>query len=175
MGDEHILPNSAVCVANGYLLVASDFDYLRQLLLADAQSERLVHSGDYQQTWEAIRQLTQSEMGAWWFSRTEESVRPTYELLRQGRMPESKTMLGRVLNELLTTEVEEEEGQLRKQKVDASKLPDFETVRRYFGPSGRVIHSDPDGWFVTGATLNKSTAPVVASSERRGAARTGEN
>ena len=40
------------------------------------------------------------------FGRTDEEVRPTFELIRQGKMPESKTMLGKMLNNMLTTEVE---------------------------------------------------------------------
>ena len=70
-------------------------------------------------------------------------------------MPESETTIGELLNELLTTEEEEDEGILRRQQVDGSKLPEFEMVRRYFGPAGRVTRSDEDGWLITGATLNK--------------------
>ena len=89
------------------------------------------------------------------FGRIDEEVRPTFELIRQGKMPESKTMLGKLLNNMLTTEAERKEGILRKQRVDGSSLPSFEAVRRYFGPPGHVVRSDKDGWFVTGAVLNK--------------------
>jgi hypothetical protein len=51
--------------------------------------------------------------------------------------------------------VERTEGILRKQRVDGSKLPNFEAVRRYFGPAGRVMRSEKDGWFMSGAVLNK--------------------
>ena len=47
------------------------------------------------------------------------------------------------------------QGVPRKQKIDGSTLPSFEMVRRYFGPTGRVLRSDEDGWFLTGAVLNK--------------------
>lgn len=35
------------------------------------------------------------------FSRTDEEYRPVYELFRAGRMPESETMFGKLLNMLL--------------------------------------------------------------------------
>ena len=90
------------------------------------------------------------------FSRTDEEYRPTYELLRQGKMPESETLLGRILNELLTDDDEE----LRKQRFDGSKLPNFEIVRRYFGPAGVAITPENDGWFVVGAMVRKDATLV---------------
>jgi hypothetical protein len=56
---------------------------------------------------------------------------------------------------LLTTEVEREEGQVRKQRIDGSTLPNFEALRRYLGPAGRVLRSEPNGWFFTAAVLDK--------------------
>ena len=69
------------------------------------------------------------------FSRTDEEYRPTYELIRQGKMPESESMLGRFLNRLLGPD---DEDVLREQKIDGSQLPDFQAVRRYLGPAGLV-------------------------------------
>ena len=75
-----------------------------------------------------------------------------YELIRAGRMPESETMLGKLLNSLLG---EGKEGVPRAQRIDGSKLPDFEAVRRYFGPAGGTFTSEADGWFVTGVFMTK--------------------
>ncbi len=44
---EHVLPNSAVCVAYGQLMIASDIKYLEYLLQGFGQREMLVNSGDY--------------------------------------------------------------------------------------------------------------------------------
>jgi hypothetical protein len=87
--------------------------------------------------------------------RTDEAYRPVYELLRQGKMPESETLLGRLLNRLLTPPEDEDEGILREQKIDGRQLPDFEMVRRYFSPSGTIVRTSEDGWFIVGATLSK--------------------
>ncbi len=66
------------------------------------------------------------------------------------------------LNRMLTTEVEKEEGVLRKQKLDGSELPSFEAVRRYFGPAGRTLVSQPDGWVLTGTVLHKEAPARIA-------------
>ncbi len=152
---ERVLPNSAVCVALGHLMMASDIDYLREILEGYAQRERLASSFDYQQVENAMERLAPGERSAWSFGRTDEEIRPTFELLRLGRMPEAETMLAKFLNNMLTTEVERDEGAIRKQRIDGSRLPSFEAVRRYLGPAGRVLRSEQDGWIYTDALLNK--------------------
>jgi hypothetical protein len=153
--EERVLPNSASCVAMGHLIMASDIDYLREILAGYGQHERLVTSADYQLVARVMDNLAPGKRSGWSFARNDEQFRPTYELVRQGRMPEAETMLGRLLNDLLTTDIEEQEGVRRKQRLDGSRLPSFEAVRRYFGPSGRVLRSEQDGWFLSGAMLNK--------------------
>jgi hypothetical protein len=152
---ERVLPNSAVCVALGQLFMASDIDFLKELLAGFGQREMLVSSGDYQQVMTAIERLAPGPKSGVTFSRTDEAYRPTYELIRQGRMPEAETILGKLFNRMLTTEVEKEEGVLRKQRVDGGQLPSFERVRRYFGPAATALRSDEDGWMVTAAVLHK--------------------
>jgi hypothetical protein len=152
---EPVLPNSAVCVALGHLMMASDIDYLNEVLAGFPPRERLASSLDYQQVLETMERLAPGERSGWSFGRTDEELRPTYELLRTGKMPEGETMLAKLLNNLLTTEVEREEGQIRKQRIDGSSLPSFEAVRRYLGPAGRALRSEPDGWFFTAAMLSK--------------------
>jgi hypothetical protein len=152
---ERVLPNSAVTVALGHMMMASDINYLKEILGGFGQRDMLASSSDYQQVVAMVNRLAPGPRSVFVFARMDEELRPTFELIRQGKMPEAKTMLGKALNNMLTTEVERTEGQLRKQRVDGSSLPSFEAVRRYFGPAGRVLRSDKDGWFVTGAVLNK--------------------
>ena len=153
-GDE-VLPNSAICVAEGYLIIASDVNYIREMLAANELSERLINSAAYARVELTMNELAPGPRCGFSFARLDESIRPDYELIRKGKMPESQTTVGRMLNELLTTEIEEQEGILRRQRIDGRKLPSFEMVRRYFGLAGRVIRSEKDGWMITGAILNK--------------------
>jgi hypothetical protein len=152
---EPVLPSSAVTVALGQLMMATDIDYLQVILEGFGQRERLASSLDYQQVMGVLQRLAPGEYCALHFGRSDEEMRPTFELVRQGKMPESKTMFGKFLNNLLTTEKERDDGELREQRIDGSSLPSFEAVRRYFGPHGRITRSDPDGWLITGVVLNK--------------------
>lgn len=149
------LASSAVCVADDHLFIASHSDFLKEVLGNESSQAGLSSAGDYREVNRAMSQLSPGDAAARFFMRTDEAYRPVYELLRQGKMPESETLLGRILNRLLTPPDDEEEGILREQKIDGRQLPDFEMVRRYFSPAGTLVRSHEDGWFVVGATLSK--------------------
>lgn len=150
-----LLTRSAVGIFNNTLFVASDVDFLRVVFEPATLNESLAESFDVQDVQAALAQLAPGERASWSFQRTDEQLRPTYELVRAGKMPESETFLGRLLNELLTSAEDQKNQLLREQKLDGSKLPTFEMARRYFGPAGRTIRSDEDGWLITGVVLNK--------------------
>ncbi len=152
---ERVLPNSAVCVALGHIMMASDIKYLEEILAGYGQREMLSGSIEYQQVAEQLKKVSPGPYSVWSYGLTDEEFRPTFELVRQNKMPESKTMLGKLLNNMLTTDAERDEKVLRKQRVDGTTLPSFEAVRRYFGPAGRALRSDQDGWFLSGVVLNK--------------------
>ena len=88
-------------------------------------------------------------------------------LVFEGAVTEDNRLSGTLpLGQLaLTTEVEKEEGMLRKQMLDGGELPNFEMVRRYFGPAGRVLHADKDGWLLTGAVMNKEAPAQIAEAQ----------
>jgi hypothetical protein len=162
---DRVLPNSAVCVALGHMIMASDINYLTEVLGGFAEKEQLATSDDYQEVAQALEYLSPGERSGWSFGRTDEELRPTFELLRQGKMPQAKTMLGKFLNNLLRTEEERKDRTVRKQQIDGSSLPDFEAVKHYLGPAGRVLRSESDGWFVTVAVLKNGQEPRGESQE----------
>ncbi|MEM9187248.1 MAG: hypothetical protein AAGB00_12210 [Planctomycetota bacterium] len=151
-----VLRRAAVCLHGGQLIVASDVEFLRQVLFGVTTRESLAGTLDFQAAMEQLGQLASTERCSWSFFRTDESIRPSYELVRQGLMPQSQTFFGRLLNEMLTTQAEEKEGIVRKQRVDGTQMPSFEVARRYFGPAARAIRTDADGWFITGVVLSKA-------------------
>ena len=142
-------------VALGHLMMASDIEYLGEILNGFGLRDRLASSPDYVQVVEVLNKHAPAERCALEFGRSDEELRPIFELVRQGKMPESKSILGKLLNRLLTTEKEQRDGVLRKQQIDGSSLPSFEAVRRYLGPHGGVVRSENDGWMMTGIILNK--------------------
>jgi hypothetical protein len=149
---ERDVPNSAVTVAHGHLMVATHVDFIVDMLEKGGVGNSLKDSVDYQTAMKALEKLGAGEDSFRFFTRTDEEWRPTYELIRAGKMPQSKTMLGLLLNRLLGSG---EEGVVRKQEVDPAKMPDFEVARRYLGPSGIYVQSEDDGWYVAGCVLAK--------------------
>lgn len=154
--EERVLQRAAVCLHEDRLTIASDVDFLNKALFGVEDREALEGCADLRAAVEALGELAQGPRCAWTFSRIDESLRPSYELLREGKMPESKTFFGRTVNRLLTTPDEAEAGANREQKIDGKELPSFELVRRYFGPSARVIRSEGDGWLIVGVALSKA-------------------
>ncbi len=93
------------------------------------------------------------------FARTDETIRPTYELIRLGKMAQSQTVLAKAVNSLFTTE-NDETGQSREQAIDGKNLPEFDKVRNYFGPAGIYGISEDNGYFFKGFLLEKQMEGV---------------
>jgi hypothetical protein len=158
--DESVWPNLSVSVAHGHIFLASHRDFLERVLKSP-QTSSIGEDADYQ---EVAAELKRQLGGAWSlssFTRTEKSIRPAYELLRAGRLPESKSLAGTLLRRFLEGE-DRQEGQRRgtsrepaerKQRVDGSSLPEFEQISRYFGVSGMSMQSTPEGFYLVGVGL----------------------
>jgi hypothetical protein len=168
--DDRLIPNSAMTVAHGHLLVCTHLDLLKRVLEeAAAGDQSLGKSIDYQLVTKELDQLHAGKPQSFRiFTRTDESYRTNYELLRQGKLPQSKSMLAQLLDGLLSDVPEDENVpvELRKQSIDGSKLPDFEFVRRYLGPAGTVVETLGDGWMLTGVTLSKQPGDVAGANAR---------
>jgi hypothetical protein len=147
-----LLPNAAVTVANGHLLIASHFDFLKKVIEKRDDRQTLSRSVEYKMVQKTLDGFNVPEKAVRTFGRTDEQARPTYELIRQGKMPESETMFGRVLNTLFGAG---KKGVVRKQEIDPKAMPDFQFVQRFLGPAGMQLVSEPDGWFVKGVMLAK--------------------
>jgi hypothetical protein len=154
--DERVLQRAAVCLHKGRLAVASDAAFLRQALFGVSEGDSLVSSPDMRATIGALADIAPGERCVWTFTRSDEAFRPTYELVREGKMPKSQTFFGRLLNRMMTTEEQREVGAEREQKVQGERLPSFELARRYFGPAARSVRSEDDGWLISGVVLSKA-------------------
>ena len=82
------------------------------------------------------------------FGRSADLIMPTYELAREGKMPESQTILGAIIRAIIAGN----DGQ-RKNNFDRSTLPPFEQIKGYFGTAGTVGTVEADGWFIEGVQL----------------------
>jgi hypothetical protein len=147
---EPLFPNASVTVAHGNLMVASHYDFLIKILTPVEERETLQRNIDWMIVDSTLKKLGAGEDCARTFSRTADEYRAAYEMIRQGKMPQSESMLGRVLN---TAFGEPNTGEFRQPEIDGSKLPDFEYVRRNLGPAGMFGVSEENGWFFKGFAL----------------------
>jgi len=147
----HLLPHRAVAVSKGHLMIASHIDFLLKVIAPDKKPDLLVDDVDYKLVEEEVKKLNPQKCLRF-FSRTDEEYRPTYELIRQNKMPESESLFAKLLNALFG---EEKRGATRRPKIDGRELPEYQVVRRYLGPAGLQVTSEDDGWFLKGFTLTK--------------------
>ena len=160
---ETVWPNLSVAVAHGHIFLASHRDFLERVL-SNPRTSSIVEDGGYQEVAAELKQLLGGDWAMSSFSRTEKEIRPAYELLRAGRLPESKSLAGTLLRRVLEGDepasgkqggrpqstLEPTRG---KQKVDGSSLPEFEQIRHYFGLNGMSMQSTPEGWYLVGVGL----------------------
>ena len=147
-----LLPHAAITVAHGHLFCASHLDFLLKALKTAKTPDPLDRDASYKAVDEMIAGYGIKQKCARTFSFTDEEFRPTYELIRMNKLPESETMLARMLN---TFAPESKKGQIRKPKIEGQKLPEYDVVRRYLGPAGVVATCEKDGWFIKGCLLKK--------------------
>ena len=140
-------------MANGHLFIASHRDILERVLQA-TDAGGLASATDYAVAAAELQRLFPDRVCVQSFGREDETIRPTYEMLRQGAMPKSKSILGQVLNGALG---DGKPGTVREQRIDGSTLPDFETVRHHFGTVASGMEAVADGWFISGIALSRSS------------------
>jgi len=148
--EEKLLPHSAVTVSHGHLLIASHRDILERVLTTVESGDSLVSRPDYTLVVRELKELFPGKIALQGFGRSDESIRPTYEMLKRGSMPKSKSVMGQILNNLLG---DGKPGTVRDQKIDGSTLPDFEQIRHYFGTAGFVMQTLENGWLIGGVAL----------------------
>jgi len=149
---KRLLPHAAVTVWQGNLMIASHKDFLMKVIAQAAAPKLLKDAADYRLVQTEIAKFDPKKKCFRFFSRTDEEYRPTYELIRKNKMPESESMFARLLNAIFG---EGKKGAPRTQRIDGSQLPDYDMVRPYLGPAGMQITSEPKGWYLKGVTLTK--------------------
>ena len=97
---KRLLPHAAVTVCKGRLFVASHIEFLLKVIAPKEQPKLLRDDPEYKLVTAEIDKFEPKEKCFRFFSRTDEEYRTTYELIRQNKMPESETMLARMLNVL---------------------------------------------------------------------------
>ncbi len=145
--EDRVLNNISIVVHdNDVLLIASHSDYLKTLM--DRKGDNaFVATDEYTTVEAALKKLGANGDAMRGFTNLKLSAQVNYELMRQNKLPESKSMLGQMLNSLWPTD---DKAVQREAKIDGSKLPAFKEVSKYFKTGGFYVRSDAKGWIVIG-------------------------
>lgn len=150
-------PEGGAVVAKGHLFVASDVEYLKVILdrldaAAESARTTIRNETEYKEVDKifAGMGLTNKPHFFQFFAKTRETMRPAYEMVRQGQMAQSQALLGKVLNMILSPG---EEPGTRRQLLNGSTLPEFEKIQHYFGKVGIYGVTEENGYFFKGFML----------------------
>lgn len=146
---EKKLPNMAVTVFDGHLVIGTHMDYVQEMITnaKKADAPNLKDLEDYKRVNKRLVELGQGTDSFRYFAKTEESYRATYEMLRVNKLPQSETMFARLLNAMLD---QSPDDGVRENVIDGSKLPPYEQITKYLGPTGLFAQSEENGWWVVG-------------------------
>ena len=151
-----LFPEGGVVVAKGCFFVASDIEYLTVILdrldALDSAKTTIRNESEYKEVDKIFSGMGLTDKAHFFqfFARTEETLRPVYEMVRQGRMGQSQALLGKVLNMVLSPDAE---PGTRRQLLDGSSLPEFDRVQHYFGKIGVYGMSEENGFFFKGFSV----------------------
>ena len=155
-----VFPDAGVVVAKGYLFASTNAEYLKTILDRldmpnESAKSTIGNVAEYKEVNQifASMGLTNKPHYFQFFARAHETLRPTYEMIRQGQMAQSQASLNRLLNEIF---VPDEETGVRRQIVDGSTMPEFEKIEHYFGKIGIYGISEENGYFIKGFTLERT-------------------
>jgi hypothetical protein len=154
-----LLPNSAVTVANNTLLVASHLSLLEKVLTQAKKPAGLAAADAFHTVEGHLQKLGAGQDCMQAFYNNAERWVTVYELFRTGKLPESDMPLARIINSMFP---DTPEGEIRKQQIDGSKLPDYKIIRKYFGLGGMYGRTEEDGWMIVGFTLTNAPAQAQA-------------
>ena len=91
------------------------------------------------------KQFRLTVAGLRFFSRPDVNFQTVYEMARRKELSETRALYAQALRLVVGDS-----------SVDASKLPEFEHIRRYLGPAGIFATNQADGWLYVGFALKKT-------------------
>jgi hypothetical protein len=161
---EALWSNAAISVVKGHLIIASHTDMVIELIERGTNAPCLSDEADYKAIMTALAEVNDDDHNCIrLFSRADRELRTSYELIRQGKMPESEGLIGRLLNALLAPK---EKNATREQEIDGSKMPAFAEIERHLGPLGIYCRPEEEGWYIAGVAVKRE--PQLLNGQRDG-------
>lgn len=151
-----LVSNFAVTVFDGHLMFSTHTSFIQDVIdRADAGTD-VGMTRDFQRVEKALQRLGSNQDCVRYFARTDESYLMTYELLKQNKLPQGESIFAKLINGVMSEEGVKDPS-TRTPEIDGRKLPDFDLVKKYFGPTGTYVQSENDGWYVVGCLLKRET------------------
>lgn len=142
-----------ISIAKDTLFICNDKQYLKRLLTS-SDKKPLTGKADYVRMEEMLKSLSNpAQVSTLRFGRIDKILELNYAMLQQGALANSKSIIGRLANELLADKAEEGKP---KVKLDIAKLPaDYKEIAKFLGTVGWVLENETSGWRLTGCVLKK--------------------
>ncbi|MDP7014660.1 MAG: M56 family metallopeptidase [Pirellulaceae bacterium] len=151
-GDERLIRHMAITVTKGYILAGSDLEILHAVIdNIDGEGNALSASEDYKNVVASLEKLGAKSDSFRAFAQRSDTYHTNYELLRQGKLPQAETMLAQFVGSIFAGGGDRDPD--REQEIDGSKLPPFESVKKYFRPGGFFVQTEDDGWVLSGGVV----------------------
>jgi hypothetical protein len=139
-----------------YLMFASHADMIKEAITygkIDQPNSQLDAEPDVARVINALKKLSNDQAGCFWdISRADRAFRMQYELFRQDKLPQSRSMLATILDRILRPK---DELKNVNQQVKGAKLPPFDDIKGFFQPGGSRVITEPEGWAYQGFILAK--------------------
>jgi hypothetical protein len=172
--DEPWLNNWAITVHDNYLLFSSHVDMIQEAIESSKivkNATPLESEADFKRARQAIAEIVGHDPNCLWHvSRADRAFEMQYELFRQDKLPESRSMLSTILDRLLHSK---SEARKSVQRVKGDRLPPFAQIREYLMPSGAVIKTEKDGWLIRSFVL-PSPSRIAPKTETASTVQTAE-
>ena len=116
-------------------------------------ADTLAQDVDYRIVDEVTRKLYPGPYSVRTFTHSDQEYRATYELIQQGKMPQSETVLGRLLNRWFNPREERDSPQARRSTAARCRITSSSAAR--WRPGGTFGVTEENGWFFKGFMLGK--------------------
>jgi hypothetical protein len=149
---ELFFDKGALTVAQGCIFISNNMDDLALALDPSHKETSVGKSEDYAAHIQLLEKLDAGKGDHFMqiFAHSGDLIEPTYELIRQGKMSESQTILGVVIREAIASP---ENKATQKNIFNGALLPEFEKIRQYFGTAGVVGTVEDGGWLIEGVQI----------------------
>lgn len=133
-----------------YLIFSSHTDMLIEVAkrISSGKRDGMAAQADVKEVMTRMKDLGAKEVALDRVIRTRLSIRSRYELLRQGKLRESDSILANMLKRM-----DEEEQGGEPDPIDAKKLPPLATIENYLRDGGSFWEKTEEGWSLTGFFL----------------------